>query len=738
MIRPTKYTFFTKGLLFLFVLCFCSLSYLKGQIASGLGGTTPRKADSSLVNDMNEEFKKFYANDPAHAEQIGLEALELARAINYIPGIIKMSNNLGVLYSGQGNYDKALEFLDGNLEVLVGDEYAIRRAHCLNNIGGVYYKMGDHEMALERYQEALPLYTSLRDTTGVLHILNNLGTIWQDQGRFNESLDAFTKIMNFGEETGDSILMGAATNNLGNLYLRQEQVKEAESYFERSLSLAKGENDKFGMVASMVGLARVNSELGDHEECKRLLREVLALATSIGDLFGLSESHLAIAEEFLLLEEFDSSLVHSSEALQISKTIGRTQSEALALTIIGRSQLEQGQHDEAIQNLLASQDLCDVFNYRDMSRDNFLYLSKANAANGQYKKAYEYHDQFFSLHDSIFTLEANNQLSELAIQFSTEEKVQTIGELEQKAAEGETQLDKVTQQMFFFIASAAVLLLLLLFFVYRYRNKKRMSELNRRQRESEEWQRKRLERQNQQIRQINANLEQIVEKRTQAVLAAKEELDSFLYQSAHALRRPLLRVEGLVSLLKPKLDDADDEVLVEKLDQTIVGMDALLHKLVKVNEVQRRDPELAGFLFPPVLNDVLDGIEAGKVRIERDFAEDFRLVSDKLLIRWILENIIENSVVYARLEKDPWVRVGLVAENDQFILKISDNGKGIPEGEEENVMQMFYRADSSRSGSGLGLYLVGKIVEKLHGSVQIKSRKGEGTEVVVQLPRHDL
>lgn len=709
-----------------------------GQIASGLNGDKPRKADSSLVHDMNEEFKKYFSNDPERAEQIGLEAYELAKAIDYVPGILKMSNNLGVLYSGQGEYDRALELLEGNLAVLHGDSDPLGRANCLNNIGGVYYKQGDLEMALKRFQEALPLYTSISDTTGVLHILNNLGTIRQDQGHFNESLNAFSKIMRFGEETGDSALMGAATNNLGNLYLRQDQPREALAYFKRSLALHTAENDKFGMIASMIGLASVRSEMDDHDESMKMLREALGIAVSIGDLFGLSEGHLAIAQEFNGLEEYDSALVHASTAFEISRSIGRASSEALALTLIGRSRLAQGDPVDAIQKLQKSLELCRMYQYRDMSRDNYQSLAQAYAANNQFKLAYETFNKFFALHDSIFTLESSNQLSELAVQFKTEEKVATIGELEEKAARGESQLDKVTQQMFFWIASAAVLLLLLLFFAYRFRNKKRLSELNRRQRESEEWQRKRLERQNQQIRQINANLEQMVEKRTQAVLAAKEELDAFLYQSAHALRRPLLRVEGLVSLLKPKLTDSEDEMLVGKLDETIVGMDALLHKLVKVNEVQRRDPELTSFSFSTLLNEVLGFIETEGVKIEKDFPEEIRLASDKLLVQWMLENLLENSVVYLRPGVEPLIRIGLDTHEAFFVFNITDNGKGIPEGEEVRILEMFYRADSSRSGSGLGLYLVGKIVEKLHGTIEIKSKQGEGTTVLIELPRHEL
>ena len=82
-----------------------------GQVVSGMGGTTPRKADSTLVEDMSEEFKKYLSNDPLRAEQIGIEALELAKAIKYQKGILKITNNLGVLYSGMGDYTRALELL---------------------------------------------------------------------------------------------------------------------------------------------------------------------------------------------------------------------------------------------------------------------------------------------------------------------------------------------------------------------------------------------------------------------------------------------------------------------------------------------------------------------------------------------------------------------------------------------------------------------------------------------------
>jgi|GEM_PF-7007734 len=692
-------------------------------------------ADSSRVWELNEAFKKEIGANPDKAEALGKEALALAEAIDFRMGVIKMSNNMGVLYINKGDYDGALELFQENLK-LVGDDDLKWKANSLVNMGSVYYRKGDFSLALNSFQDALPVYTALNDSAGMMHVYNNMAAVNQDQGIFAEALRAYFTVIRYWAGKGKVEPLAAAHSNVGHLYLRQGDHLEAEKFFLKSRELFISIDDQFGASASMLGLAEVKALAGDHEGCVELLRETLLITESIPDPFGIAECHLSMADNFLKYGNIDSAMAHAVNAKVLSQELGMVQGVALSESIRGRVLVKKGKGNEAIKALKASLEISQKNTYRELSRDSYKALADAYGLEGEHEAAFESHKHFFALHDSLFSEEEKGKVAALKVEYKSEESAQTIDALEIKAAEDESRMVRLTQGMIFFVSSAALLLFLALIFYLRFRNKKRLSQLIQVQKDQSDEQRSRLVAQNKQIRQINANLEKMVEARTQAVLSAKDELDAFLYQSAHALRRPLLRIEGLLSILKPKLDDPADAVLVDKLDHTLYGMDQLLYKLVYINEVQRRDPEMNEFNFSEMLDKSMVRLDAAGIEVAQDFHPEATVVSDELLLQWMFENLIENAILFKRQEVSSFLSIGLDALEMTLVITVTDNGKGIPETEVDKIFDMFHRADVTHNGNGLGLYLVGKIVEKLHGEVKVESIEGEGTQIYIELPRH--
>lgn len=724
-----------KGSYLWLLVCLLSSTQLWGQVSPGRGLSQFSLADSSKVWELNEEFKKEIGANPDKAESLGKEALALSQAIGFRLGIIKMSNNLGVLYINKGDYDMALEYLEGNLENL-GEGDLKWKANSLVNIGSVHYRKGDFSKALESFMDALPVYTALDDSAGMMHVYNNMAAVNQDQGLFAEALDAYLTVIRYWENKDELDPLAAAHSNIGHLYLRQGYPVEAEKFFLKSKKLFQAIDDQYGVAAAMLGLAEVESESGDSQRCMALLREALLLSESIPDPFGIAECHLSIADQFLRDGANDSAMVHAEQANTLSHELGIAQGVALSESIRGRVLVSKGEGKAAINALESSLVMSEKNTYRELSRDSYKALAEAYAQEGQYQVAYESFKHFFAIHDSLFSEVETGKVAALKVEYKSEESAQAIDALEIKAAEDETRMVRLTQGMIFFVSSAVLLLFLALIFYLRFRNKKRFSQLIQKQKNHSEEQRGRLVAQNKQIRQINSNLEIMVEARTQAVLLAKEELDGFLYQSAHALRRPLLRIEGLLSILKPKLDDPADAILVEKLDQTLYGMDQLLYKLVYINEVQRRDPEMKELVFSEMLENSMSKLNADGVELVYDFHPQFTVVSDALLLQWMFENLLENAFLFQRREVDSFVSIGIDALETIFVITVTDNGKGILASELSKVFEMFHRADVTHNGNGLGLYLVGKIVEKLHGEVKVESVEGEGTQIYIELPRH--
>ena len=112
------------------------------------------------------------------------------------------------------------------------------------------------------------------------------------------------------------------------------------------------------------------------------------------------------------------------------------------------------------------------------------------------------------------------------------------------------------------------------------------------------------------------------------------------------------------------------------------------------------------------------------------------VVADKYGIERVVLNILSNSIKYTSENGKIKVYVGFVY-NDAYI-KIIDNGIGIPEGDLERIFERFYRVDKARSremgGTGLGLSIAKEILDQNKGNISIKSKVGEGTEVVIKIP----
>ena len=117
-----------------------------------------------------------------------------------------------------------------------------------------------------------------------------------------------------------------------------------------------------------------------------------------------------------------------------------------------------------------------------------------------------------------------------------------------------------------------------------------------------------------------------------------------------------------------------------------------------------------------------------------DIANEIVFYSDIQFLKTILENLIENSIVFRKEGVDLKIHVTIRVQQDKLILSVRDNGSGINPEIKNQLFNMFYRGSEKSIGNGLGLYLVKKATEKLGGEVHIQSTQFEFTEVTVSIP----
>jgi signal transduction histidine kinase len=129
----------------------------------------------------------------------------------------------------------------------------------------------------------------------------------------------------------------------------------------------------------------------------------------------------------------------------------------------------------------------------------------------------------------------------------------------------------------------------------------------------------------------------------------------------------------------------------------------------------------------------MEGSKSCEFILEKE--PDLELKSDARRIKVIMSNLVSNAIKYQDPKKEKClVRVKFKKLNNRIELRVEDNGIGISEQNQAKIFEMFYRATSIASGSGLGLYIVKETADKLGGMVSVESNLGKGSAFTVILP----
>jgi signal transduction histidine kinase len=250
---------------------------------------------------------------------------------------------------------------------------------------------------------------------------------------------------------------------------------------------------------------------------------------------------------------------------------------------------------------------------------------------------------------------------------------------------------------------------------------------------------------NEELRKVNSNLEAIVDERTYEVKETLEklkesnkELDTFIYRASHDLKGPILRIQGLTMLIQRDPDLVNQKMNINRIEFTAIEMGRVLSKLLNIHQVFKDDIEKTKINFEQLISDVTKTLQP-LIWENTDFLSvsvqpHVLIQSDFQFLKIILENLIENSIVFRKEGVRLSVEVMVNKVDADLQLTVRDNGTGIDDAIKGHIFNMFYRGSEKSIGNGLGLYLVKKAAEKLDGGVKINSVYSEFTEVVVTIP----
>lgn len=232
-------------------------------------------------------------------------------------------------------------------------------------------------------------------------------------------------------------------------------------------------------------------------------------------------------------------------------------------------------------------------------------------------------------------------------------------------------------------------------------------------------------------------------KMNQSLIEINSELDTFLYRSSHDLISPVKSVQGLISLMKlskqnNKLEIEHDR-FIDLMENRMKRLENILTEISTYVKSSKREPVKSKFMFKDLISEVWAEVEfmEGAKGIDCDIKVDETLQIESDRDRWkmVLSNLITNAIKYSDQKKEnPFIHISVKAERNAIKLAVEDNGQGIETKYQNRLFEMFYRATDSSNGTGLGLFLVKKVVDSLKGSIQLESDFQVGTKVQIVVP----
>lgn len=245
------------------------------------------------------------------------------------------------------------------------------------------------------------------------------------------------------------------------------------------------------------------------------------------------------------------------------------------------------------------------------------------------------------------------------------------------------------------------------------------------------------------VRALNAELEARVAQRTAQLAALNKELETFAYSVSHDLKAPLRGIDGYSHLLVEDYADRLDEegqLFIKHIRAGVKQMARLIDDLLAYSRVERRTLQCAEVnlldMVRGILAERVAELESSPARIVLD-VPPLRLRADPEGLAQALRNLFDNALKYSRDAQPPEICISAVAEGELCHIRVQDNGIGFDMKFHDRIFEIFQRLQRSEdyAGTGVGLAIVRKAVQRMGGRVWAESAPGEGACFHLELPR---
>ena len=668
------------------------------------------------IDALNKQAWDVRVYDSLKSMALSNESVELAKSINYHSGLAHGLKSLGFCLLRTANNNEALPLLQEAL-TLFGSLHDLKgEAVVIGYLGILQRNCGNFGEALELLFKALERseQTAFTENAGTDHY--QIGVTYKYLGNFEKALDSLYKSLSIFRELNNRLLQSYPINVIGSIYFENEDYTQALKYYQEGLMLRQESQDKLGESGSLDNIGFTHFKLNIHREAIYYCTESLVISERTGDKRSQANAMHHLAEIYKKTGNAVLATKFSNDSLQIRKQIGDKRGETEILIFLASLQETSGNNSE-------------VFNWLDKALNISKEIKGIDLLSKTYFALCEYYKQGGRFEEAIEQLELHILLEKELHKNNVNQKIHNL-EISHNAEEAKKEADTI-----------------------RLRNKE-LNDLNVEIREQKE--------------KLEITLADL--KATQAQLIQSEKMASLGELTAgiaHEIQNPLNFVNNFSEVSNELIGELVDEVDKGNTREVKVLAKDVKQNLEKIlHHGKRADSIVKGMLQhsrrsssaakePTDINKLADeylrlsyhGLRAK----DKTFNADYKSGPDDGIgmidvvpqdIGRVLLNLFNNAF-YSVAEKKkrgiegykPEVTLTTQRKENGVLIRVRDNGLGIPKAVLDKIYQPFFTTKPTGEGTGLGLSMSYDIITKGHGgTLEARTKESEYAEFDILLP----
>ncbi len=646
-----------------------------------------KRGEAYSLRRIGSNYRKIY--ELQKAKKYMLEAMKVYEEINDELGVNDCKLGLAAIAYYDNDIDAAIAYCEEALAFSLKNGDLELQASILGDIGTYSFKKGNMDKALIYLKKSSTLSNQIGAKKLELSAFGNIAAVYNTQGKYLEALNYLKKCLVVFRENGDKRGVALTCYNMSASYYELQEYEKTLSYLDEALQIARKLKNNGMITSCLINKGAVYADLKEFPKALDFMKKSIKISKEMNNETELSAGYFQLGSLYILMEQPEMAIKNNMKSLEISTRLDDKVYICHSSINLSRSFIALESYSEALQYALKGKKIADDLALLTQQKLATEALSTIYNKTGNYKKAFENHQLFKELNDSLFNKENIQKLTALEYEYKYQKERDSLKinelQLTKTITDTTNDLRKSKRNLLYgiIIFLVAALLMGSIIFFLKLRNEKA---------------------------------------KTQNAIVAQKLLRSQM--TPHFIFNSLSVLQGMI-LHKEEKNSVAYLSKFSKLLRTI--LENSRHKTVLLSE------ELAAIDDYMVLQN-LDEIPPYKyILTVAPEINTSTLKIPPMLIQPFIENAIEHAFPYKKENKK--ITVTLSFENEKLICIIEDNGIGINI-ENQSTKKNAHKNSLATTITSERLKTLSKDLKK-EGSITIKNKKSlgaEGTLVTLVIP----